>query len=210
MFENRKPDELIQDNSFRAIEICHGGNGCTAVQRISNKRFLHGEAPSIPLPECDAADCSCELIDFEDRRACADRRAVRCPFVANVISFSVNESAFVYYRRLAKLRIFVDLHYEEHLPLEVAANVVGLERTYFSRFFRDKTGVTYCRWVGFVRLQKAIGLMIARNLSVTDIAFRVGFRDLRTFERTCALLTGLTPKDMKLRVIEDFQTLENS
>lgn len=112
----------------------------------------------------------------------------------------IHSAAFHYYARLGRLKRFVDAHYHEPLPLRVAARVAGLEATYFSKFFHEKTGVCYREWLRWVRVRRAIELMQRRNLSITEIAFAVGFGDLTTFERACRRCTGWAPQALKKRV----------
>lgn len=111
----------------------------------------------------------------------------------------IRHDAFSYYARLERLERFVEKHYFEPLPLAIAARVAGLEKTYFSRFFHEKTGVCYHDWVSWVRVSHAIELLKRRNLSLTETAFSVGFEDLGTFERACKKCTGLTPRRLKKR-----------
>lgn len=99
--------------------------------------------------------------------------------------------------RLHKVKQFVDSHFSEPVSLELAAGVAGLEKTYFSRFFRRKTGLCFRDWLRRVRVKHAVDIMVARDLTVTEIAFMVGFQDLRTFERAVAKCTGLSPKAVK-------------
>ena len=55
-------------DNYRCVELRFPGDACDAVKRISAKRFLPGEAPGIPVPGCDAAQCSCRYVRHEDRR----------------------------------------------------------------------------------------------------------------------------------------------
>ena len=112
----------------------------------------------------------------------------------------VRSEAFSYYPRLERLKRFVESHYAEPLPLRTAARVAGLEQTYFSRFFREKTGVCYSDWITWIRVNRAIELLKRRNLSLTETAFSVGFEHQGTFERACKKCTGLTPRAIKKQV----------
>ncbi len=51
-----------------------GPNACDAAKALSGKRYLTQEAPVLPLPECDAADCRCQILPLDDRRSGHDRR----------------------------------------------------------------------------------------------------------------------------------------
>jgi AraC-like DNA-binding protein len=106
---------------------------------------------------------------------------------------SINADAFADVPRLARVKRFIDQHYAEPLPLEIAARVAGLERTYFSRFFRRKTGVGYRSWLLWFRVQRALELMERHDLTITEVALEVGFGNLRTFERVFRRCTGSCP-----------------
>ena len=83
------------------------------------------------------------------------------------------------------------------LSLEIAAEVAGLEKTYFSTFFHQKTGICFRDWLSSVRVMRAMEIMTTEDLPITDVAFTVGFQDLRTFERAVEKHTGLTPRAVK-------------
>ncbi len=112
----------------------------------------------------------------------------------------INEAAFTYYDRLGRLKRYVDDHYSESIPPKTAARIVELESNYFSKFFHEKTGVHFREWLNHVRVTKAIELMKTKNYGITELAFTVGFQDLRTFERSFKSTTHLTPREYKRRV----------
>jgi hypothetical protein len=62
--------------NFRCVEVQHQTDACEAVKRLADKRFLSGTAPEIPVPGCDAAECSCRYVHHKDRRH-MDRRNPR-------------------------------------------------------------------------------------------------------------------------------------
>jgi hypothetical protein len=62
------------DAKFHAVSIRVGSGACTAAMGMQGERFLANEAPQLPLPGCDAADCQCRFIHFKDRRATDERR----------------------------------------------------------------------------------------------------------------------------------------
>lgn len=105
--------------------------------------------------------------------------------------------AFSYYRRLERVRSYCESHYAEDLPLARVAAVAHLERTYFSSFFRDKVGITFREWLRKLRILEAQKLLCCTELTVTQIATRVGYNGLGTFERAFKLSTGCTPADFR-------------
>jgi len=59
--------------SYHAVEVRPGLRACKAVQDLGNVRFLSDQAPSMPVPGCTAATCTCSFIHHDDRRQ-EDRR----------------------------------------------------------------------------------------------------------------------------------------
>jgi hypothetical protein len=59
---------------FHAVSIRPGSDACRAAKSIEGQRFLSGNAPRVPLPDCDASDCNCRFAHHVDRRTGDDRR----------------------------------------------------------------------------------------------------------------------------------------
>ena len=110
---------------------------------------------------------------------------------------NLNPSAFTYDSRLAKVEQFVLLHYPDPLPLETVARVAGLEKTYFSKYFHEKTGMCYLAWLSWIRVQFAIALVRAADLPITEVAFSVGFQDVRTFVRAFTRHVGTSASALR-------------
>ena len=102
---------------------------------------------------------------------------------------AVDDKAFVDVR-LGRIKRFVEAHYDEPLSLAAAARLAGLEKTYFCRYFRRKTGIGYRAWLSWIRVERALALLRERKHPITRIALDVGFGDLRTFERAFQRHTG--------------------
>jgi AraC-like DNA-binding protein len=110
----------------------------------------------------------------------------------------LNQTAFSYYPGLRKVEQYVHNNQCESISLRKAAQLAGLEEKYFSAYFRAKTGVCFKDWLTHLRVTLAVDLIRDHNESITNIAFSVGFRDLRTFERVFKKHMGLTPQAFKL------------
>jgi AraC-like DNA-binding protein len=106
-----------------------------------------------------------------------------------------------YYPRLKRLHQYVEQSYSEPIPLEKAAGIAALETSYFSSYFRAKVGITFTDWLRRVRVKKAMVLLKAKDFSITEVAYEVGFRDLRTFERAFKKYVQKTPREFKKSVL---------
>ncbi len=108
-----------------------------------------------------------------------------------------NGKAFNYYPRLKRLHQYVEQSYSEQISLGKAASIAALERSYFSSYFHAKVGITFTDWLQQVRVKKAMEVIRASDFSITEVAYEVGFGDLRTFERAFKQHTRMTPMEFK-------------
>ncbi len=120
----------------------------------------------------------------------------------------INYMAFQYYSRLKRVKEHVDEYYSEEISLGKAARIAATEKTYFSTFFRKKVGITCTEWLRRLRVARAIEIMKTRNQSIVDIAFEVGFGDLRSFERAFKRYTNLTAREFKQSILPENRNLE--
>jgi AraC-like DNA-binding protein len=118
----------------------------------------------------------------------------------NAKAREINWRSFEYYPSLDRIKRYTEEHYREEIPLPCAAEIAGMEATYFSAFFRKKIGIRYTDWLGCLRVAHAIRLLKSRDRPIADIAQAVGFNDLRTFERNFKRITHTTARRFKERV----------
>lgn len=64
-----------QKTAFHAVSIAFGKNACEAARDLAGHRLLSSAAPRLPLPDCDAPECSCRFVHHKDRRSGKDRRS---------------------------------------------------------------------------------------------------------------------------------------
>jgi len=96
--------------------------------------------------------------------------------------------------RLHRLLRHVKENLSRRISLAEAANLVGLERTYFSRFFRATVGCGFGEWSRGLRIEKAKILLRRRGPMVFSVAISVGYPNLTTFERAFKKQTGFSPR----------------
>lgn len=111
-----------------------------------------------------------------------------------------NEAAFAYYLRLDRVRRYVEEKYPQRILLADVARVAGMERTAFSDFFRRKTGIRFRDWLAAFRVAKAMELLSENNHSMRKVARKVGYHNLRSFERVFLRFVGRSPSEFKSTV----------
>lgn len=83
--------------------------------------------------------------------------------------------------------------YDEPLSLDAMASSAYLSRFYFSRLFRSITGTSPGRFLTAIRLYKAKIFLRETDMSVTDIAYGVGYNSLGTFISRFTRSVGVSP-----------------
>lgn len=83
---------------------------------------------------------------------------------------------------------------------EEVAKHCHLSYSYFSRQFKKVSGITFTKYLNFVRITEAERLLIKKNMSITDIGFTVGFKDTSYFIRQFKTFKQYTPKQF-LKII---------
>lgn len=76
---------------------------------------------------------------------------------------------------------YMRLNYSEPLSITAIAAYVGLERSYFSKLFKQQTGTSPHAYLLIVRLEKAVDLLLKTDLTIEQIAYSAGFGSLHHF-----------------------------
>jgi AraC-like DNA-binding protein len=87
----------------------------------------------------------------------------------------------------------------EQWPVSRLASVSGVSDAHFARCFRDAFGIPPHRYLLTRRIERAKALLRDTDLSITDIAFQIGWESLGTFGRTFRDVTGESPSAMRHR-----------
>ncbi len=86
----------------------------------------------------------------------------------------------------------METKYHEHLNIDEIAREIGLERSYFSVLFKEKTAVSPHKYLNSLRIRKACDLIEKENCSISEAAAATGF-DPCNFARIFKKETGETP-----------------
>ena len=96
-------------------------------------------------------------------------------------------------RRAVETALWIDAHSHGDIGLEQAAAQAGISPFHFLRLFSSVLGVTPHQYLVRSRLRQAARLLADDGLSITDIAYDVGFGDLSNFVRTFHRAAGISP-----------------
>lgn len=93
--------------------------------------------------------------------------------------------------------LYCDEHYTEPLSLDQLSRQFGVSRFYISHIFSDKIKVNFNNYLHMLRIQTAKQLLRHDNRSVTEIAYAVGYNNIRSFNRHFFTAVGATPSDFR-------------
>lgn len=86
-------------------------------------------------------------------------------------------------------------HFDKSIKLEEVADLVGLSRTSFCRFFKQRTGKTYLRFLTEIRIGYACRQLVEKpQLPIKQVCYASGFRNFTSFHGAFKQITGMSPK----------------
>ena len=97
-------------------------------------------------------------------------------------------------RRAVETALWIDAHSHRQIDLEQAAAQAGISPFHFLRLFSSVLGVTPHQYLVRSRLRHAARLLADNDISITDVAYDVGFGDLSNFVRTFHRAAGVSPR----------------
>lgn len=92
---------------------------------------------------------------------------------------------------------YINQNYMKKITLEEVANAVHVSPNYFSKIFKEETGINFAIYLNQVRVEGAKKLLIADDASLVDVAYLAGFEDQSYFSRVFKKYTGISPKRYK-------------
>jgi AraC-like DNA-binding protein len=99
--------------------------------------------------------------------------------------------------RIGRALAFLREHFAEEVTLDDAAREAALSRSHFCRLFRHETGVLFHEHLHQLRVSRAKALLSDRHLTVSEVAYSVGFNDLSHFDRTFRRIVGRSPTEYR-------------
>ena len=83
------------------------------------------------------------------------------------------------------------------------AEMAGISRDYFSRIFKNITGMNYSKWLNMIRMEKATELLSHNNMTLTEVAMYSGFKSIPSFNRVFHDEKGMAPGEYRTLFVED-------
>ena len=109
-------------------------------------------------------------------------------------------------RELVRIaRDFIVENHDRDLSVADAAGYVFLSQGYFTRAFRDETGMSPMTFLMQVRVEHACKLLEQRDIKVSGVATQVGFSSPQRFNAAFRKHIGMTPMEYRHKVLDQHE-----
>jgi xylan 1,4-beta-xylosidase len=104
-----------------------------------------------------------------------------------------NHAALTKYKELLN---WIDQNFES-ISFGDAADFMNLSETYFSRYFKKMSGMTFSKYLNTVKIEKAVSILASEhNVPMTALMMKCGFNTIRNFNKVFKEITGYSPKQL--------------
>lgn len=94
--------------------------------------------------------------------------------------------------KMVKICNYIKENYSTTIRLDTLSEMTGLSRNYIIRQFRKCYGMTPSDYLATIRIEKAKQLALETDLSISEIANRVGYTELHSFSRMFKKRMGIS------------------
>lgn len=98
---------------------------------------------------------------------------------------------------VSQAKAYIDGNYMKELSLDDVSREVDISPYYFSKLFKNETGVNFIDYLTNIRIEKAKALILSGTMPMKEICGAVGYQDPNYFSRIFKKNTGKTPTEFK-------------
>ena len=100
-------------------------------------------------------------------------------------------------RRIEKVLEHMNHNFHRNVKLDEVAKLVNMTPASFSRFFKQRTGISFIDSLLELRLGHSSRQLIDSTHSIAEIAYNCGFNNISNFNRLFKKKKGCTPKEFR-------------
>lgn len=103
-----------------------------------------------------------------------------------------------YISRIHAAEDYIEKHLDKELSLNEIAKVTGFSKYHFHRIFKSMVGETLYSYINRKRIERAAGFLIYNpELSITEIAYKLGFSSSSIFARSFNRMYGISASQFR-------------
>lgn len=92
---------------------------------------------------------------------------------------------------------YISREFDEQIKIEELAEMCHISETHFRRVFLESMGKTPVEYINWIRIKSACELLKSTSDSIGEIAIKVGFFTVTTFNRNFRRLMGVSPQEWR-------------
>ena len=97
-------------------------------------------------------------------------------------------------------RKYISAEYMNDISLDDISRRINISSYYFSKLFKEETGVNFIEYLTDLRMEKSKELLASPNMSIKDICVSVGYQDPNYFSRIFKKINGVTPSEYREQI----------
>lgn len=157
------------------------------------------------LAKTEVAKIKAEHNDFSSLLQVAYVNKIYYILLKHCLSFRRVSNSLIIPKRdfsYAKTAIaYINENFKREIPLTEISSVVNLSPSYFSKYFKNVTQVSFSDYLANLRLENAVQDMLTRNSTVAAAAMENGFANVKSFITQCKKIYGCTPAQYKKKLL---------
>ena len=96
-----------------------------------------------------------------------------------------------------KVVVYIHSRFRDGISLKQAADYCGFTPSYFSLKFHEYTGITFKEYVDRLKLSYAENLLTSTDMSITQVCFNSGYKNVSSFIRRFTKKNGVSPSKFR-------------
>lgn len=96
--------------------------------------------------------------------------------------------------RLNAVCLYINQNYRYNISTDQLAQVATMSERNLQRIFKQETGITLKKYMQLIRILKSIELIDTKQYTLTQVAYRVGYKSLSAFTNSYATIMKVKPK----------------
>ncbi len=194
------------------LAITGGTKGFAEMKKDISKNLSLNEKTSVNFTDAEKKimrECISELESLNYNKSLSRELLIRANMFRILSLFSSDghrrQNESMHYEsdnkqmmRLEHVLGYIEKNYARPMTLPEIASEAGFEPSYFTRFFKTYTNMTFVEYLTAYRISRAQAELIAYpDKQVSLIAEEVGFTSIKTFNRAFKVLVKTTPLNFR-------------
>ncbi len=103
-------------------------------------------------------------------------------------------------KKFTPLLDYINDHYQDKITLDVAAQILNFNKSYFSRMFKEATGRSFTEYLNEFRINRSVAYLTSGNHTITEISEMLGFSTTSYFTTVFRRYYKCTPTEFRHKI----------